>query len=516
MKKFKIFFALITTFLLVFTISVSASAAESEIENEIYTEVENYVAEGKLEDWHLDMMTWTGYVCFYNKMVKFTDNFEQFASYTEDELWTYVTWYQNHWDDTWEYIIDNIDIWPEYLEPNTILGLYWDSYFSGYEDEGYLYLIWVSHYTPSEFVTIVEFQESGTTYKLYDDQEARDNLDANWKMSDEFHFADANLTLHITPIGGISDGKPFGIPLKRKYTFEGFKYRVDEAHFGTDFTDIDPANKFGGKCEDTVSFDLGLTPKQDGQNSLQLVTHGYTIITDCEAQSYLDLNFGGYMHEVFFNTSIEIDKIYRVDVHYTLTNEDKEWFEFLKPNDEHEVVKSLTSERSIGGFFGMSNYQGFEEGSFQSVKDSSTNYKYKLHLNYDDDAWNVFRGDDVIEANYEKIGSFKIMRINFLVDNQTYDIPVQMDTITGKTLNILSEDLIMDTNSPGFKVKNSIHDFFAGLKDKYESSKEITWTVLGSIILVFIIFVIIKVYKWISRLLNIIPDNKDTNKNKRE
>ena len=157
MKKFKILFALLAVFLLVFTTTVSASAAESPIENEIHTEVRNYVAEGKLEDWHLEMMVCDGYVCVYNKMVKFSDDFEYFASIPEDRMWTLVTWYQNNWDETWTYIMDNLDIWPEYLEQNKILGIYWDSYFSGLEDEGYLYLVWVSHYTPSEFVKILEF-----------------------------------------------------------------------------------------------------------------------------------------------------------------------------------------------------------------------------------------------------------------------------------------------------------------------------------------------------------------------
>ena len=90
MKKFKILFALFAVFLLVFTTTVSASAAESPIENEIHQEVRSYVAEGKLEDWHLDMMVWDGYVCFYNKMVKFSDDFEYFASIPEEQMWTYV------------------------------------------------------------------------------------------------------------------------------------------------------------------------------------------------------------------------------------------------------------------------------------------------------------------------------------------------------------------------------------------------------------------------------------------
>ena len=137
MKKFKILFALLAVFLLVFTTTISVSAAESQIENELQEEIRQYVADGELEEWHLDLMEWNGYIAFYNKCVHFNRNFDRFAEITEDEMWWYITMYQNHWDETWEYIIDNLDIWPEYLEQDTILGLYWDSYFCGEEDEGY-------------------------------------------------------------------------------------------------------------------------------------------------------------------------------------------------------------------------------------------------------------------------------------------------------------------------------------------------------------------------------------------
>ena len=508
MKKFKILFALFAVLLLVFTTTVSASAAESPIENEIHQEVRSYVAEGKLEDWHLDMMVWDGYVCFYNKMVKFSDDFEYFASIPEEQMWTYVTWYQNQWDDTWTYIMDNIDIWPEYLEQNKILGIYWDSYFSGLEDEGYLYLVWVSHYTPSEFVTILEFTESGKTYKLYDNDEAAENLDGNWFLSDEFHFSSADLTLHITPIGGISDGEPFGIPLKRNYSFEKFTYGVDDAQWKKE---VDPTNRFGGKVEDKVKFDLGVTPKQDGNNILQLVTHGYEIIEDCEAQSYYDLNFGGYMHEVYFNLNIEVDKIYRVDVNYKVTNQDKEAWEFWKPDDEHEITKSLTTQRESGGFFGLSSYQGFRQGSYKSTRDDNKTYKYKLHLNYDDHAWKLFRGGDLNESDYERISNFKILRINFLVDNETYDVEVKMDTIDGKTLNIFSGDLIMNTDSFGYKVKNTVYDLWNDITEKFKENSNLIWILLGGGLLIVIMVVGIRVYKKISKILSI-----TSKENKRE
>ena len=141
MKKIKIIFALLAVFLIVFTTSVSASAAESQIEKDIETEVEKYVAEGKLEEWHLEMLRWDGYICFYNKIVNFSGDFQRFASLSEDQVWTYVTWYQYRWNDIWADVIANLDVRVEYLEPNEILGIYYDSYFASQEDSSCIFLL---------------------------------------------------------------------------------------------------------------------------------------------------------------------------------------------------------------------------------------------------------------------------------------------------------------------------------------------------------------------------------------
>lgn len=38
---------------------------------------------------------------------------------------------------------------------------------------------------------------------------------------------------------------------------------------------------------------------------------------------------------VYFNTTISIDKIYRVDVSYKILNDDKPWYQLFLPDDEH-------------------------------------------------------------------------------------------------------------------------------------------------------------------------------------
>ena len=91
-----------------------------------------------------------------------------------------------------------------------------------------------------------------------------------------------------------------------------------------------------------------------------------------------------------------------------------------------------------------------------------------------------------------------------------------MDQIDSETMNILDPDLIMDTNSDLFKFKNSIYDFFSDIKSKFDENKDLLLVVAGGVLLVIIIFGVLKAYKWISRVLSVLPDNKDKNKNKRE
>lgn len=469
----------------------NVSAAEIDMSNKITSEVERYVNNGTLPSWHLNYYKDEGYQTYYYKMKYLNNNFTSFKSETQSQIQTHVSWYKNKENEIWYYILDNLDIEPEYLEEDKYLGLYWDSYAYDSKDNGYLYLIWTSPYSPSEFVNILEFKESGKTYKLYDSEEDMENFKSNWYESAYYHFKDYNLTLHISPIGGLERGKYFGIELKQKYKFEGFKYGMDQSNYEID---MDPNNYFNGECKDTIIFDLGVKPKQDGKNAMQLVTHAYEYIKDCEVQSYYDYFFGGMKHMAHFNLTINPDKIYRVDVKYTISNSNKNWYQFWLKDDSHTITKSLTPDKSRGGRFGLFQYQGFKEGSFTSVSNQSKKYKYELFLNYDDKTWlwNIFTGQEYKEAHYKKVDEFKILRINYLLDDEVYDVAIKMDTIEGGTYNIFSKDLIEDENSVQHKIKVWADNLFNKIKDKLDKGKWIIYTILGVIGLSILVIIIIR------------------------
>ena len=94
------------------------------------------------------------------------EGYYDFKALSQTKISTYSSWYTNKQNETWDYIIKNLDIEPEYLEPNQYLGIYWDSYAYDKKDSANLYLIWTSTYLPSEFVNISQIKESGNNLFL--------------------------------------------------------------------------------------------------------------------------------------------------------------------------------------------------------------------------------------------------------------------------------------------------------------------------------------------------------------
>lgn len=402
-------------------------------------------------------------------------------------------------EENWDYILNNVDIDIKYLEPNKYLGLYWDSFVGGSSKDGYLYLCWTSPYYTKTNNTLLQIVESSKTYTLYSTISDMQTLNGNWLSTESKTYPNYDLTLHMTPIAGYKEGQNFGLPLKRTYSFTNFKYGYE----GT--------NQAIGQCTESITFDLGLIPKLDGKNSMQLCTHGYEIIEACEVQSFFDLlAYGGYGHFAYFNTTIKIDKIYRVDVAYKILNDDKPWYQFFLPDDEHQIKKSLTTERVSGGIFGLYKFQGFSEGSYQSTKNSSINYKYKLHLNYDDDAWNIFEGKEYYEADYRRVSQFQILRMNYVVDGETFDVPIKMDTIEGDTLFILDQDLILNTDSSYYKFKNAIDDLFNDVKANWDKYKVAIIAAGCSILALVLLIPILKAIRCIKTFLG--KSNEHENK----
>lgn len=385
-------------------------------------------------------------------------------------------------EDNWDYILNNVEISYKYLDKPDYVGLLYDSYALGKSSDGYVYLVYTTPYNVKNNVTLLELTESGKTYRLYQNIEDMNNNNGIWLSTVSKDFPEYDISIKMTPISGIKDNMSFGIPLKRNYNFSNFKFGYEKT------------NVVLGSCNRAMKFDLGLTPKLDGKNSLVMCSLKYAIIDRVEIQSFLDVpGHLGWAHYAYFNTTIKPKCVYRVDVSYKVTNDEKKWYEFYLKSDEKLIKKSLTTERIDAGFMGLYSYQGFSEGSYQSTINSSYNYKYKLHLNYNSTSWNWFSGQEFSEASYKRVSEFQILRLNFVVDEDTYDVPVACDVLEGSTLNILDDNLILDTSTNYYKVKDTIDDFINNMKtaidnvknnfDQYKTAFIIIGCCLGGIVL---------------------------------
>ncbi len=483
MTQIKKIFLFVCIMLPLFFVTTNVKA--SSFFEDTKTEVAFYVNQGVLPPFHNDLVRDEGYQTIYTKY-KTTNSLDSFGSFTEERLREVIMWYHRDSDLIWTDVKNNLDIEPKYLEANKILGLYWDSRII--ENYSCLYLIWTSEYIPSEFMTIKEIVVNNKLYKQYDNQAQKDSLEGNWFDSDYYHYSEYNLTLHKTPISGFEKNGAFGVPLMQKYKISSFKAGIDEFQY---FNDPDPTGKYNVVCNTEIEFDLGIVPKKDGVKLFQLVTHAYEIIKDCEVQSFFDLGFGGYIHNTFFNTTIDIDRIYRVDVSYTLSSENKSWYQIWLNTKEISVKKSLTAEKKANGLFNLFSYQGFKEGSFKSNVKAGKTFKYRLHLNYDEECWNLFDNPPYYEADYKLIKDFKILRMNYLVDDKVYDVSVKMDTVDGNTLSIINRDLIMDTDSKTWSIKEKTYETIDDFKEAITKSKDTLITigaVIGGLIIVYILY----------------------------
>ncbi len=468
-KKVKI---LLTAFLAVLSLFViTGNNVYASEYDEIQEEVNNLVDNGTLGSQHKALAHNVGYQTLYTKMYRQGNqgSREYFASMSFSQLANLIDVYENKWNDVWFDILTNIDIEPQYLDPDRVLGLYYDG--TTESGESYLYLIWTSKYLPSEFMTINSLELNGTKYSQYPDG---DLFHPFWYDSLYYYFEEYDLAIHISPIGGYkSDGTHFGVPLTKKYSFSNIKVGVDKLQFDKD---PDPTNKYSATIDSYAEFNLSITPEHNGKSACQLVTHAYKLIKDCEVQSHYDWGFGGYMHYVHFNTTIPIDKIYRVDVSYVLTSDNKSWYQFWLNEDERKVIKSMKPDKKSTGIFGLYDTYGFKEGTFKSNKKDSITYKYEMMLNYSEQNWDLF-GDYCVESNYKRVKDFKILRLNYLVDDKVYDVAVTMDQVDGKTLSIVDRGLILDTESALWQIKDKAYSIADGI----ELARNIMATILGVI-----------------------------------
>lgn len=472
-----------------------SNSTEHDLYNEIIDEVTNYVNNGTLQKFHLNYVEEPYYQIPY---VKFKDtNLSYWASLSEAEIKTIFTRY---YEDSKSFItiMQNLNAPIYQLEKNQAIGFYFDGIF--------LNFLWTSEYLPIETYNLQSVSINGHYYTQQILTEGCSHMqgDGMFELTSSYAYPKNNIQLNMTPIGGFHHCSIDDSIIQYGLIAQTFEVTGFEANYDSILNGLNPGEedkKLGVKYK-TISFDyknfaFSKMPEYQKNAMMQLSSHVYIEITDVECQSQFVPNFGGYEHAVFFNTNLNLDDVYRVDVSYSLASDNKPWYNFIAKNDSMDVVKSLTPNTAKGGLFGLSTYQGLSTGKYQSYINQNKQYKYRLFLNYDADGWNFFKGEQD-ESKYTNVHNFKILRMNFLYKGQEIDCEIKMDEIEGKTLSIFDQETILDTDSKIWEYKEITNN----ITEISEKSKTTLYIIMGSIGTILLIYVLYKSIKLTKKFIS--------------
>lgn len=485
--------------------------------NEINAEVEDKVDRGELEQFHLKYYKTEYYQFQYQQFRNSESGMAYWAGLTEDKV-TYAMDMVAHSQKEHIKVLKSLHMPVSTLKRNQALGLYFDGIF--------LNFVWTSEYLPLETYNLQSITLNGVKYDNQLITGACKHLegDGMFECSTPWMSGPHNLQINMTPIGGYhlcsDDGAlyEYGIGLHTKtFNITGFEANLDsvqnglnpgeeDAYFGTEYKII---------SDDSKTFTFSHKPEYQKNAMMQLSSHCYIEIKDIECQTVFGVNFGGYQHSVYFNTPLDLDDVYRVDVSYNLASDEKPWYNFIAATGSMDVVKSLTPETASGGFLGLSTYQGLQEGTFKSNVDGDKTYQYCLLLNYDADGWALFKGGQD-ESKFTNVHNFKILRMNFLYKGQEIDCEVKMDEIEGENLSLFDKETILNVESPIWEFKevvkdtennvnniiDGVHDFFEDVQNGESKTMNAIYIAIGAVGSILILYMIIKAYVIIKKLIS--------------
>lgn len=511
-KIINTFKVLIVALTLLVTVSfIKVNAYEYNEKDRLNTIIEQLIDDGTLAYWHGFYLSDPGYHQAFQKYYNQDDPaaFEYFASLSREEIRKLANTYNLKGYD-FNYIIEDLQVPLETMEPGVTCGLM----FNGQ----HIFLLWTSPYIPNELLNLDYIRindHRGQAGYFNTPLDCCEHIEAPSAFHTEqiLHRPSDNIQLNVTYIGGYYPCNecekvyPYGIDLKQgEITILGWGTELDKFQGGTQ---LDPQGYYKFTNEEHVKFNLSTDFSYGGRSVAQITCHRFVEITDVICQSSYNLNFGGYKHFVYFNTSIDIQTIYRVDVGYKLLAQDEKWTaQFVNNTKERQVLKSLTAQKASGGLFNLFDYQGFEQGSYASNEKDGITYKYKLHLNYDEGAWewdSVF-DDDHREKDYTKIKQFQVLRLNFLYKGQEFDVPVEMDTIDGETVSIFDRNQVLDKDTILWEVKDETYEVIDKVEDfvndddgesKLETTLKVIATVAATVAIVYVGY---KIYGFIKIL----------------
>ena len=464
MTKLKHLILILVCIASVFAIFIFAPKVFAYSEQDrIAVEVQEHIDNGDLPSWHESYKSYPYYQVIYQKFNGTAESLEYFAQISESRLREMFDWYIGD-SDVWMEMLSKLHVNLETLPVNSTIGIYFDGEF--------LNLIWTSEYIPNELLSLksIHYEASGALYGLWNHTMSHtcSHLEGDeiWDLTDHLYIMgnsqDVVCQINMTPIMSYhvcettGEVTSYGANLDgvKNFTIVGWEAEYD--HLQTvGYEDPDNYYTFSSENE-RITFNLPEEIHYGGTPFYDFRTHVAVNITDCICQSTWDLNFGGYKHYVYFNTDIDLDKVYRVDVAYSLVADDEIWSAKLLTGVKTQTLKkSLSEDKHRGGFLNLSRYQGLSIGDYSSNDQDAKHYKYRLMLNYDESNWDISEALVTSEGDYKRVDEFYCLRLDFLYEGYSGSQVVKMDPIEGESMKSYNRDLILPTDTALWKFKDS-------------------------------------------------------------
>ena len=474
------------------------SSGNHHVYEETNAEIEQLVANGTLNDFHLKYYKNPYYQVPYHKFKKAEMLETSWYPKTESEIQRYIEMYTED-NEVFDTFIKKLKAPVKTISTNQALAIYYDGQS--------LNFLWSSEYLPFEGYNLQSITLNGKTYSNEEINNANCshiNGDPVFELASKYYYPDFNIQLNMTAIGGFcstcianNEYCSYGYGLDdTTFRISAFTANFDPFYFGVDYgrEDEELGTEYKIVSNSYQVFNLDKSCREQKKAVLKSKTHCYIEIKDIECQTTFNLGFGGYVHCVYFNTSINLDYIYRVDVNYNLASDNKPFYNFIAKDGSMDVAKSLTPEIANGGFLGLGRYQGLSTGTYRSVQNNSKVYKYRMILNYDSDGWNIFKGGED-ESKYTNVHQFRVLRMNFIYNGEPYEEEIKMDAIEGNTLSIFDPAEIIDVETSYWSFKDTVYDTATTVGEKSKTVIYAVVGVLGTIILVYVFYKLYQLYK---------------------
>lgn len=391
---------------------IQTKAAASINYYEIYKqEIQNYVEAGTLQSWHLEFLDQPYY---YSCFMKWREDISQVVSLSKTQVQTQVTQAKNKKILTKaEDYYNKTSIPLEELEINKTIGIDFTMERT--------YFIWTSQFYPHLDFRLQEITINNKTYQLDIMGGSEPHLERTQSLlQDQYVILEKNIQLNFTIIGGIHDCYSTGNVVPYGYFHQDNEIKVT----GWKARNLE-TNELLASNNETITFNVPGDPTEDYYSASQLITHQIDNIKKIKTISEYDEENEKYNHFIYFNSNVEIDDMYRINLGYLI--------------EDSRADEWLTSDEVGSYALNMARYSGIKKGNYEV---EGKTFNYELQINAEGD-WHVFELPEKDLDEYPNLDQIYYLRICYI--SPTYNENTMLDCFFGSLLSMPMDESYMES-----------------------------------------------------------------------